>query len=386
MLEARSRIDTLADRLAAADDLTDPRWRDALHAVPRHLFVPDRAWQAPDPGRTPRLVDRAADPEEWWEAAYADAPVITQFDDGAGEPGSGRWTSSLSAPGIVLRFLELLGLRDHDRVLEIGTGTGWTAALLSHRLGAGNVTSVEIDPSVAARAAANLGAAGFGPRLVTGNGEAGHPPGAPYDKVHVTCGVTWIPQTWVEQVRPGGTIAFPWMPEWAGGHIARLTVTGDGRAIGSFHGGASYMMLRSQRGTPPPIAATDGGGRESATRIDPRTILGDSHGADLAITARLPDVMDAEHTTGDGRYALVLADTAGTSWARVEHRPGARDNLVVQAGPRNLWDEVADAYLRWVGLGSPDRSRFGMTAGPDGQRIWLDRPKNVIEPMTMPPS
>lgn len=142
---------------------------------------------------------------------YADAAVVTQVCDGDGDPatGQGPWTSSLSAPGAVAAFLELLAPRDHDRVLEIGTGTGWTAALLSARLGAGCVTSIEVDEAVAKQAAANLVAAGPIPALVTGDGAEGAPDSAPYDRVHVTCGVTTVPYAWVEQTRPGGVLVLP---------------------------------------------------------------------------------------------------------------------------------------------------------------------------------
>ncbi|SEG87848.1 protein-L-isoaspartate(D-aspartate) O-methyltransferase [Thermomonospora echinospora] len=374
-----ARIERMADRLAAAGYLTRPQWRQAMRAVPRHLFAPGRAWCVPDGPGDAYGIDADADPARWWEAVYSDAAVIIQVDDGRGDPGTGdgAWTSSLSAPGAVAAFLELLAPRDHDRVLEIGTGPGWTAGLLSERLGAGNVVSIEVDPAVADLAAANLHAAGYEPTLVAGDGADGWADGAPYDAVHVTCGVTTVPYTWVEQTRPGGTIVLPWMPEYIGGYKVRLTV-GDGRATGRFHGPASYMMLRSQRGGP--LTEPDHGIEEEGTRVDPRAVTGDSYGADIAITAMLPDVAAVEDATGDGRYALVLADTVGTSWARVEHRPGRREHLVRHAGPRPLWDEVTDAYLRWVGWGSPGRDRFGLTVDPHGQVVWRDDPANVITP------
>ncbi|MEU6744660.1 methyltransferase domain-containing protein [Spirillospora sp. NPDC046719] len=367
----------LVRRLRESGDLRSPEWERAMHEAPRHLFVPDRAWCTPDGAGAPFAIDRSADPERWREAAYADAAIVTQVDDGAGDPASGQgaWTSSLSAPGAVVSFLELLAPRDHDRVLEIGTGTGWTAALLSSRLGARRVTSVEVDERVAERAAANLREAAFAPDLVVGDGEKGVPARAPFDRVHVTCAVTVLPASWIEQTRPGGVILFPWMPSLGDGHKARLTVTGDGRAIGRFHGSADYMMLRSQRS--PGFGDLDRDGEESRTRLDPRTVDGDSSRAGIAIAGMLPDVLGDERIVR-GRPSLVLVDGAGTSWARCSYRLGADDFLVVQGGERRLWDEVEAAYLRWVGWGSPGRDRFGLVAGPEGQRVWLDRPSNVI--------
>jgi SAM-dependent methyltransferase len=107
--------------------------------------------------------------------------VVTQRDDGGSDVlGDGLASSSCSGPRAVFAFLESLMVKDHDRILEVGTGTGWTAALLSHRIGDQNVTTIEIDPVLAERAAANLKAAGYAPRLVVGDGAEGWPDGAPF--------------------------------------------------------------------------------------------------------------------------------------------------------------------------------------------------------------
>ncbi|MEU6942781.1 methyltransferase, partial [Streptomyces rubiginosohelvolus] len=99
-----------------------------------------------------RELDRGG----WLRHAYADTAVVTQVNDGAAAGAAGeRWAScSASAPSIVFRMLDMLDLRAGHRVLEIGTGTGWNAALVAHRLGAGRVVSVEVDPVLAMRAEA----------------------------------------------------------------------------------------------------------------------------------------------------------------------------------------------------------------------------------------
>jgi protein-L-isoaspartate(D-aspartate) O-methyltransferase len=171
----------------------------------------------------------------------------------------------LSEPGLVVDMLERLNVYDGDRVLEIGTGSGWTAALLSHRLDSGNVTTVEVDPEVSMRAAAGLKEAGYSPRLVVGDGADGWPQGAPYDRVHVTCGVTTVPYAWIAQTRPGGVIVLPWMPEYAGGHKVKLTVLPDGSAVGRVVGGCGFMMMRSQQST-----RTDVDGDYRETRCESR--------------------------------------------------------------------------------------------------------------------
>ncbi|MGV0101394.1 methyltransferase domain-containing protein, partial [Streptomyces californicus] len=147
-----------------------PVWEAAFRGVPRHTFLPGTVWVGED------LVecDREAAPVDWLRHAYADTAVVTQVNDGGTAAPGERWaSSSASAPSIVFRMLDLLDVRPGHRVLEIGTGTGWNAALLAHRLGPGRVTTVEVDPALAARAAARLEDAGLGVRTVRGDGARG---------------------------------------------------------------------------------------------------------------------------------------------------------------------------------------------------------------------
>jgi protein-L-isoaspartate O-methyltransferase len=367
-------IAALIETLTASGDLTQEEWGRALRAVPRHLFVPDVAWAAP-PGREGYRIDRHADPQAWMRAAYANHPIITQIACGAADVGTGDgdYTSSLSAPDVVVDFLERLGVYGGDRVLEIGTGSGWTAALLAHRLGSDNVVSVEVDHDVSFRAAANLKEAGFSPWLVVRDGSAGWPQGAPYDRVHVTCGVTKIPYAWVEQTRPGGLIVLPWMPEYSGGHKLKLTVLPDGTAAGRICGGCDYMMIRSQRSTGVVTVADDA--RESEAAMDPRRIAGASWGADVAIAGMLPDVASTT-SDRDGQFRMRL--WTSDSEAVVTCGPDQPRPLVRQRGPRDLWQEVQDAFFAWIELGEPGRDRFGLTVSPHGQHVWLDSPDNHV--------
>ncbi|GAA1542983.1 methyltransferase domain-containing protein [Actinomadura kijaniata] len=369
--------DGLADRLAAGGRLVDERWREGLRAVPRHLFVPERAAVVPDrPRYEPFDIDRSADPDAWLRAVYDETAIAAQTDE------SGVWTSSCSAPTIVVVFLQELRPLEHHRVLEVGTGTGWTAGLLAWRVGERNVVSVEIDPELSRRAADNLRAAGLAPRLVVGDGAEGFAEGAPYDRVHVTCGVERVPRAWLEQTRPGGVIVMPWSPAWGMGHVARLTVA-DGTAVGRLTGPAGFMMLRSQRrafGAPPRAAEQSAEADRSRTRLDPRVLLGQSPGAEVAVAALAPGAR-AHVESGPGGVARLWAiddGPGGTAWAAADFEPGADAFPVRQYGARRLWDEVEAAYLRWVEWGQPDRERYGLTVTPDGQRVWLDRPDRIL--------
>jgi protein-L-isoaspartate(D-aspartate) O-methyltransferase len=156
-------------------------------------------------------VDRASDPQGWLDYAYADDSVITQLHDGAASSEHGYpISSSCSMPAVVFTMLSHLDIHLGQRVLEIGTGTGWNAALLAHRVGDDQVVSVEVDPALADAARRNLTRAGRTPLVITGDGAGGYPPAAPYDRVIATCSVQTVPYPWVAQARPGGVILTPW--------------------------------------------------------------------------------------------------------------------------------------------------------------------------------
>ncbi|MFC5183666.1 methyltransferase domain-containing protein [Actinomadura harenae] len=378
----------LADQLTHDGHLTSEHWCAALEAVGRELFVPDRARCAPDlAGAAPYAIDRSADPRAWLDAVYSDSAIITQVDDGQGDPagGVGRASSSLSAPGIAVAFLELLDPSPGDHVLEIGTGTGWTAAVLTHRTGPGTVTTLEIDPAVAAQADRNLRAAGLTPgsdiHPLTRDGADGHTEHAPYDHVHVTCGITTIPHAWITQTRPGGVIALPWMPEHGDGRKLRLHVHDDQTAHGRFHGVASYMMLRGQRTAMPGIDLGQGAWTESETRTDPRALAWDGPGQDLAITAAMPDVIIDHHVNAaTGGFRMEMATVDGGSLAVVQSAWGIEAAQVLQRGTRRLWDEAEAARTWWLDAGAPEPARYGMTVGPHWQHLWLDNPDQLIHP------
>ncbi|GAB7032424.1 hypothetical protein JCM4914_38850 [Streptomyces platensis subsp. malvinus] len=136
--------------------LLTPEWRAVWERTPRAAYLPERIWRQ-DPDRCRPLTE----PGERAALVAADEPVITQVDDGR-EDGPGVATSSNSMPSMVARMLGLLDVHDGQNVLEIGTATGYVAALLSGWLGDRYVTSVEIDASLSVQAERYLSAAGTG--------------------------------------------------------------------------------------------------------------------------------------------------------------------------------------------------------------------------------
>lgn len=152
-------------------------------------------------------VDRAdfLDPEAR-RHAYRDAPVLLKVDAETGEA-----LSTMSQPSIVALMLEELAvaLRPGGRVLEVGTASGYNAALLSHLVGDGGlVVTIELDDELAASAAGRLRGLG-NVRVVAGDGRAGHAADAPYDGVIVTAGAEAVAPAWVEQLAVGGRLVVP---------------------------------------------------------------------------------------------------------------------------------------------------------------------------------
>ncbi|MEV5704842.1 protein-L-isoaspartate(D-aspartate) O-methyltransferase [Actinoallomurus sp. NPDC052274] len=378
-----SLLETMIKALREDEHLTQEEWADALREVPRHVFVPDRAWRRPPDGGNGHAIDRRNDPLGWMAAVYSGDVIVTQINDGHGDltSGEGRVTSSLSRVTSVLNMLQRLHPYDGDQVLEVGTGVGYTTGLLSHRLGCGNVTSAEVDESLSKQAAANLARFGYTPHLIVGDGASGCPERAPYDRVHVTCGVTTIPYAWVEQTRPGGVIVLPWMADWVGGHTVTLTVQQDRTAIGRFVDSTEYMMMRSQRPQPADLTRLNGTCGQEEASVDPRRIVFAGWGADVAIAGLLPGVSGTYETHDNGRHFRLLAWTSD-SQLTVEYGPDFNRPRVRQQGRRDLGREIQEAFFTWVGYGQPTRDRFGITVTSDGTQIWLDRPDRVLTPLT----
>ncbi len=354
----------MVDSLTAAGVLRDPRWVEAFREVPRHAFLPGFFVQRPD--GTWDAVTR--DHPDHLALVYRNQVCVTQLngDDRAweqalaGGPVVGVPTSSSSMPAIMAIMLEALDAPAGSRVLEIGTGTGYNAALLTHVLGADRVTSIDVDPGVLARARDRLTAAGYSPTCVAGDGEQGHPPRAPYDRVLGTCAVSRVPPAWLAQTAPGGLVVTTFnRPIGAG--LVRLTVR-DGVATGPVMAeDGRFMPLRAHHAgwadEALGHALTAEPGSSRGTPLSAAMVLDPARGFEFFAGLALPDVV----TAGDPPR---LAHPDG-SWVR--HRGATVD----QGGPRRLWDLAEAAYDQWRSLGRPRRHHFTFTATPTTQYFAL---------------
>lgn len=139
-------------------------------------------------------------------------------------------------------------------------------------MGESNVVSVEIDPAAAAVARRALAAVGLRVEVIVGDGEAGCPAGAPFDRVVATASAHTVPYAWVRQTRPGGLIVVPLAPtvhpEWP---LVALRVREDGTARGRCVGPSPFMPLRDQwvsaRSVRDAEERWDAAGRPEVTRV-----------------------------------------------------------------------------------------------------------------------
>jgi protein-L-isoaspartate(D-aspartate) O-methyltransferase len=305
----------LVDALAIEDDAV----RAAFAAVPRERFLP---------GRPP-------------EEVYRDEAIVTKRDE------RGLPISSSSQPAIMARMLERLALEPGLRVLEIGAGTGYNAALLKTLVGPqGRVVSVDVDPELAREARRALD--GYAVRVVTGDGRAGWEPGAPYDRIVATVATGEVPAAWRDQLVEGGLLELPLVLPRGEQVVATFRRAGARlRSVALVPGG--FMQLR---GTEPYRAPTlhAGGPSGPLVQLSGEAIGRLSNGARRRLLAVALDPPRRVTVPPATRWLLRLHLALALPAARVVESP--RVGLgVVGRGGRSL----ALADTSWERHGRPTR-------------------------------
>jgi protein-L-isoaspartate(D-aspartate) O-methyltransferase len=387
LAELRERLVAEVQRVTG---VRDEAIAAALRDVPRHLFLPHLP---------------PAD-------AYLDDAIVTKRD------AEGQPISSSSQPAIMAIMLDQLALAPGQRVLEIGAGTGYNAALISHITGpAGAVVSVDIDADLAAGAREHLAAAGYPDvTVVAADGAGGYAPGAPYDRVIVTVGVADLAPAWLDQAGPGARIVLPlgirgfqvavaFERSGSGGHWVSQSVVPCGfmRIRGALAGPERTLVLQPGLSVMLPDGLTLADGHEADGAALAAFLDGPASELDAGTTASSLELWGlglwlgtrdrrscavAEERPADGRpgrlgrapfrgpavaSTLAIADSGGLALVLLEQPAPADGPWTGQAGLRAagfgphgaaLGADLAAHVLAWDQAGRPGAAQLHVDAYP----------------------
>ena len=344
--------------------MTSAAVRRAFLAVPRERFLSD-------------IADR-----EGLERVYQNQAIVTVHD------AKGLPASASSQPSMMASMLEQLDLRPGQRVLEIGAGTGYNAALLARIVGAhGRVVSVELDPATARGARRALARVESAAKALGGDGRDGWPRGAPYDRIVVTASSPVVPRAWHDQLRDGGLLELPLVIDDRGMQLI-VTLRKDGRVLRSqalLHGG--FMPLRDAPGAtvpppPPSVGAVEriGGRSRSLAQLNGVALLGLSRARRrqlFALALSEPRRRPLGLRASRSGLALYLAIEAPADrfiggWPRLGVMSAGGEGLALLAGGRKTFthveahgDAAAERLLLdlvdgWKARGRPTAERLGV--------------------------
>lgn len=367
----------LADHLRRLGVITSDAWYDAVCAVPRHVFVPRFYETRADNGSVSAdLVESALRRD----TVYGTETLVTAIE--IDTHGNVVPMSSSTKPDLMLRMLEDLDTAAGNRVLEIGTGTGYNAALLAHRLGSGNVFSIDVADQLVTTAAHRLHSAGYSPRLATLDGGKGWSEHAPYDRIIATCGVRAIPPAWMDQLANDGIILADFKPH--GGNLVKLRRVGN-HLEGTFrpYYGAFMVMQPEHRQDDLGhlIWQTDVTDtvrtRTTDARPDVPSVVGFLRASLFATPLRRSTKFD------DDRQPSAIRLTAPDgSWCEIDHetRSDGRHSAR-EAGPTQVLAQLESAFAQWAAHDRPGWNRIGVTidpSDPDGMVTWIDAPTQPL--------
>lgn len=336
---------------------------EAFKALPRHLFLPGVPL----------------------EEAYRDSAIPIKRD------GTGLVVSSSSQPTMMAIMLDQLQLAEGHNVLEIGTATGYNAAIMRHIVGdEGHVTTIELDTDLVRRARENLNRAGVdGVMVVEADGAQGYAPRAQYDRIVATVGVWDVPATWLRQLKPRARLV---VPIWLDGVqvSAAFEEQPDGTFLSVDNRPCAFVYLRGEQSGPTMRAQIGSTGlyllADEIKRIDPASLaqlLSDTpdnfnieghlstfdywHGFQLYLMLNEPDgVIFAVYAVVEDRKAFGLEGSgiALLGPASAAFAPYKERGLVHTFGGSYSFLVMHEIYDRWIADGLPRSHRLRLRLVP----------------------
>lgn len=348
----------LIDQMIARGSLWSEALVAAFRATPRLPFL-DRLWSQRE--NRWRVVDVDAPTDEDLAAVYADRAVTTRLSE------SSVAVSSSSQPSLMAGMLEDLRLERGQRVLEVGAGTGYNAALLAHVVG--GVVSIDVDQQVLDDARRHL--ARLPDRdvvLLYGDGREGYAEAAPFDRIQVTAATDDLEPAWLAQLRPGGIVQAPFDLGPGLAWVVQGTVA-DGVFVGGLTRSAFFMPLREEAGEGRnrnvPAGALPGPEGLPAVAApwakwhDLRPVGGNEFLTSLAVLGWLEGGTLGHAACPDGRPGYGVADPASgeACWF------GPHEWRVTGEGGQQLGISL---WRRWLDLGAPRPGEWRLRAVPGG--------------------
>jgi protein-L-isoaspartate(D-aspartate) O-methyltransferase len=345
----------------------------AYLATPRHEFVKryrewgTRAWHDVHDGN---LAEHAG-------ALYANRPLVLFGDDDDDIP------STISQPALVLRMLDLLQLQPGHRVFELGTGSGWNAALIGHLVGGqGQVHSLEIIPEVAATAQATMAARGItNVHIIAGDGGDGFAPAAPYDRAVFTAGTYDLPRHFYSQLTDGGLLLVVIKSEGGGDNLFLLRKSGDHfESLESMICGFVQLRGKYQIDSldPKPLEALSEWPTLADKEVERTPFWWGGKGAELFMW----------HTSGARSFLGIVepAFRAFKSAAKLEGRAQdeqsfglwqkdrnslalCKDDQIIAYGNASAKDRLIERLHEWVDLGMPSAASFSLRIYPSDMTL-----------------
>ena len=346
------------DMLHATGNLQSQAIERALQSTPRHLFV-DRMHPL---GKTKRFieVDPKGPTKPQLERIYSDEALVSHINP----------PSSTSQPSLVVHMLETLNVRPGHRVLEVGAGTGWNAALLAHLAKpGGQVVTMDIQADVTRRARRHLKRQGIeNIRVITGDAARGYVEGAPYDRLITTVTCPALFPAWWEQLAPGGVMVLTLNDLPGEGYclMVRLKkrrdhLSGEVVSLPGFmlftgeHGITSQweqaQKLVDQFAKKRPTVKERG---FWASMMDGRKLF---VLRDLVFFAQLQGF-----TVAPMREAFVLTPHQGSDICVADA------NHLTAHGGRACFDRFKKVQAKWLALGAPSRQQYCVEVWPDTMR------------------